>query len=530
MKSVTLEGDKFAIKFPYDPNLVESVRAITGRTYRPKDKTWLVPVTSYEEVKRLTDHGFTLTPEAQSTIDETSQRLQDNMKASASVEADLLIPELSGTLYPFQKAAVAYAVRNKSVFIADEMGLGKTIEALATLQATSSFPAAVVCPASLKLNWKREASVWLPHASLQILQGRSDTLINADITILNYEVLQDYSDQLKKLSLQAIVFDESHYLKNYKTKRTKVAKTIARRVPLRLALTGTPVLNRPNELLTQLQVLGRLDEFGGFWFFLNNYCAPTYSRFGTDYNGASNTAELHANLRRTCYIRRRKAQVLAQLPPKQHTAIPVSVHDYKREEDIFVAKAAELKPSRGVVEMDKLKRKVAYMKLDPITDWINEFIETGEKLVVFAHHIDIQQALLQRFPEAAHILGSDSPEVRDQNISKFQNDPDTKVIICSIKVAGVGITLTAASNVAFVELGWTPAEHSQAEDRCHRIGQEDSVNCWYFVGEDTIDEIILETLNNKSAIVDQVTDGSLKHRPLHIYDTIMRNLLKRRGG
>jgi len=506
VKSVTLEGNKFAIQFPYDPRLVESVRAITGRKYRPKDKTWLVPVTSYEEVKQLTKQGFTLTPEAQSTIDETSQRLQDNMKASASVEADL-----------------------KSVFIADEMGLGKTVEALATLQATSSFPAAVVCPASLKLNWKREVSTWLPHVSVQVLQGRSDTLTKADITILNYEILQDYFDQLKALRPKGIVFDEAHYLKNHKAQRTQVARKLARPVPLKLALTGTPVLNRPNELLTQLQVLGRLDEFGGFWFFLNNYCSPTYTRFGTSYDGASNTHKLHEQLRRTCYIRRRKAQVLTQLPPKQHTTIPVYVNNYKREEDLFVAKAAELKPSGGVVEMDKLKKKVAHMKLDPISDWITQFIENGEKLVVFAHHIDIQQALVQRFPKAAHILGTDSAQVRDQNVTQFQNDPDIRLAICSIKVAGVGITLTAASNVAFVELGWNPAEHSQAEDRCHRIGQQDSVNCWYFIGENTIDEIILDVLNNKAQVVDQITDGSLQHQPLHTYNTIMRNLLKRRG-
>ncbi|MDX6721666.1 MAG: SWI/SNF-related matrix-associated actin-dependent regulator of chromatin subfamily A-like protein 1, partial [Solirubrobacteraceae bacterium] len=176
------------------------------------------------------------------------------------------IPEvaarLGGTLQPFQWAGVRYALDARRVFIADEQGLGKTVEALAALEADDAFPAIVVCPASLKLNWERETRKWLPHRSVAVVEGRSAVPPSGDITILNYEIVAAHRDELARLRPQALVVDESHYCKNPKAKRTQAVRRLASAIPdegLRLALTGTPVLNHAEELISQLRVIGRLE-------------------------------------------------------------------------------------------------------------------------------------------------------------------------------------------------------------------------------------------------------------------------------
>jgi hypothetical protein len=435
------------------------------------------------------------------------------------------------------------AARHGGCLICDEPGLGKTVEALATIQAANAYPALVVCPASMKLMWQREARHWLPDRSVAVANG---TVPQADIVIINYDLLGRRLEQLAATTWQAVVLDESHYIKSGKAQRTKAALQLCERAPLRLLLSGTPLLNRPVELVSQLKALGRLDEFGGYWKFVGRYCGMTRSRYGIDVTGAANLDELHTLLRQRCYVRRTKTEVLTELPAKQRVAVPLDLDnatEYRRAErdvagylrdrateqarqdavrdgaDMFTAEhratvagkraASAAETAEQLVRIEALKRLAAQGKLVAAQGWITDFLDAaeGEKLVVFAHHVDMQTALWEAFPGAARLMAEDSVQERQANVDRFQTDPDCRLIVCSLTAGGVGITLTAASNVAFLELGWTPAAMSQAEDRVHRIGQRDAVTAWYLLAAGTIDEDIEALLEAKRAVVDAATDG-----------------------
>jgi hypothetical protein len=520
----------------------------------------------------LARHETWIAPEALSLLQEVREEhahAAGLVELSAATEApldDKVAPTLGGELKPFQRAGVSYLLKQRRAFLADEQGLGKTIEALATLEADGAYPAIVVCPASLKLNWLRELSLWLPHRSAQALTGtRGDVPVEpADVTVVNYDIVAARLSALSAIAPRALVLDESHYCKNAAAKRTQAVQQLSTAVPrdgLVLALTGTPVMNRPPELISQLRILGRLADFG------------SGAQFGKRFRGADAHLRLHWHLRARCFARRLKADVLPQLPAKTRAVVPIELDnepEYRLAERDLVAwlqsqpldlheldarVAAALRAER-LVRLNALKLLAARGKLHAALAWIHDFLSSGERLVVFAHHREIQRALIERFPGALHILGADSPAARDGALRAFQ-EPDTtgapaaapragagirgvangavdgravpragasnQLIVCSIEVAGHGITLTRASNVAFLELDWTPAKHDQAEDRCHRIGQEDTVNASYLLAAGTIDETIATLLERKRAVIGAVTDG-LEQDEEGVVDALVREL------
>ncbi|MEA2468660.1 MAG: SWI/SNF-related matrix-associated actin-dependent regulator of chromatin subfamily A-like protein 1, partial [Thermoleophilaceae bacterium] len=388
----------------------------------------------------------------------------------AEDDIELELPALGGELRPFQRAGVRYAIEQRRTFLADEQGLGKTVQALAALEADSAYPAVVVCPASLKLTWEREAAHWLPHRTTAVLSGRSARgweraeADQADIVILNYDIVGGHVRRLGERGLRAAVFDESHYCKEPRAKRTKACLSLARQVSedgLRLALTGTPILNRPKELVSQLRLIGRLDDFGSG--------AAMTRRF----RGSDALERLHWHLRSHCYVRRLKADVLPQLPPKRQVTIPVAlsneteyrlaernVVDWLRAQPLDLreleAKVAAALRNERLVQLNKLRQLAGRGKLDGAIAWLEDFVASGEPLVVFADHVELQQELVARFPGAVHVLGSDDARARDEAVRAFQSPDGPQVIVCSLRAAGQGLTLTRASNVAFLELDWTP--------------------------------------------------------------------------
>ncbi len=422
---------------------------------------------------------------------------------------------LGGELAPFQWAGVRYVLDARRAFLADEQGLGKTVEALAALEADGAYPAVVVCPASMKLGWQREASRWLPHRSVVIVEGRAAVPPSAEITILNYELVAAHRDALARRRPRAIVVDESHYCKNPRAKRTQAVRRLASAVVpdgLRLALTGTPVLNHADELIAQLRVIGRLEDFG------------SGARFSNQFRGQLSEERLHWHLRRHCFVRRLKSEVLPQLPAKRQVVVPVALanrDEYRlAEEDVIAwlrsqpldlselnARIAATLRAERLAQLGTLQRLAARGKLAAALAWIEDFLASGEALVVFARHVEVQQAVLARFPQALHLLGADSLREREAAIDAFQDPAGPSLIVGATRVAAQGITLTRASNVAFLELEWTPAIHDQAEDRCHRIGQHDAVTAWYLLAANTIDETMARLIHNKRAIVAAVTDG-----------------------
>jgi SWI/SNF-related matrix-associated actin-dependent regulator of chromatin subfamily A-like protein 1 len=523
----------FVLAPGHDAGLLDAFAALPGAVPGKSDKTGAHEHTSLPAIRVdpfcvpvldgfIADSNTWVAPDALVALQEIREQhahAAGLVALSGATDGALKVHGLGGELKPFQRAGVTYLLAQRRAFLADEQGLGKTIEAIATLQADGAFPAIVVCPASLKLNWLRELERWLPGRTAQMLNGAAarGAIAQADVTVVNYDIVAARIDALTALAPRAVVIDESHYCKNPGAKRTQAVHRLAAAVPpdgLVLALTGTPVMNRPPELISQLRILGRLGDFG------------SGAQFGKRFRGPDAHHRLHWHLRARCFARRLKADVLPQLPPKRRAVVPVELDnepEYRLAEQDIVAwlrsqpldlreldarVAAALRAER-LVRLNALKLLAARGKLHAALAWIHDFLSSGERLVVFARHREIQHAVLERFPGALHILGDDSQVARDDSLRGFQapDDSGNQLIVCSIEVAGQGITMTRASNVAFLELDWTPAKHDQAEDRCHRIGQASAVNVSYLLAADTIDETIAALLERKRAVIAAVTDG-----------------------
>jgi SWI/SNF-related matrix-associated actin-dependent regulator of chromatin subfamily A-like protein 1 len=511
-------GERLVLETFWDPEIQVAFEQLPGtKVNEVKLDAWIVDQLD-EFIARHNVRVQPMAAEALSRLAEEQRAAQRSVARSRATSADP-IPEvaarLGGELSPFQWAAVRYALDHRRTFLADEQGLGKTVEALGALEAADAFPAVVICPASMKLTWERESAKWLPHRTRTVVSGRNGYPEHADITILNYDIVEAHRETLGRRKPMAVVADESHYCKNPQAKRTKAVRRLADQVPdqgLRLALTGTPVMNHADELIAQLRVIGRLKDFG------------SGASFSRQFEGELSEERLHWHLRRHCFVRRLKSEVLPQLPAKRQVVVPVTLNneqEYRLAEDdviewlrtqpldlkVLDAKIAAALRAERLAQLSALQRLAARGKLAAAITWIHDFLNSGEALVVFARHREVQDAVLAKFPDAVHILGGDSMTARERAIERFQQPDGPPLIICATRAAAQGITLTRSSNVCFLELEWTPAIHDQAEDRCHRIGQSDSVTAWYLLAAGTIDETMARLIKRKREIVDAVTDG-----------------------
>ncbi len=337
---------------------------------------------------------------------------------------------LGGELAPFQWAAVRYALQARRTFLADEQGLGKTVEALAAARGRRRLPGGRRLPGldEAQLGSARRAR-WLGHRSVAVIEGRVAVPPSADITILNYEIVAAHREALARRRPRAIVIDESHYCKNPQAKRTQAVRRLAGAVPadgLRLALTGTPVLNHADELIAQLRVIGRLEDFG------------SGARFSRQFQGERSEERLHWHLRRRCFVRRLKSEVLPQLPAKRQVVVPMALtnaSEYRlAERDVIEwlraqpldlselnAKIAAALRAERLAQLGTLQRLAARGKLHAALGWIADFLVSGEPLVVFARHVEVQEAVLARFPDALHLLGRDSTAAREAAVRAFQS-------------------------------------------------------------------------------------------------------------
>jgi SNF2 family DNA or RNA helicase len=463
--------------------------------------------------------------------------------ASRSVDAEISIPSIKAELLPYQRAGVSYASNARRTFIADEMGLGKTLQAIATIEyVQDSYPAVVVCPPSLILNWKAEYNRWLPERKVAVVTNRREFPENGtyDVVVVGYSNITKWEKELSRH--RSYVFDESHYCKTVTAQRTKSAQKIAKSAPkdgIVLCLTGTPVTNRPSEYASQLEILGRLKEFGGLWGFYRRYCNAYQDSFGQwNITGHSHLDELNDKLRGVCYIRRTKEQVLSELPPVIHSPVVVEgsvagMKEYKKAEaDIIqylVDRAKQIARELGepvgsaavvarikaesnehLVRLSVLRRLSARAKMPIVEEWVQERIDDGKKVVIAAHHRDIVDELARKFGNL-RIQGGMSVEEVEEQKRKFQTLPvsEAPVIVLSIQAAKTGHTLTSAQDVLFVELPWTPADVDQTYSRCHRLGQKGSVVATYMLTHGTIDKDIYSLIERKRSVVNVATDGGV---------------------
>lgn len=518
-KCTLLNADTMKLEFGYDPSLINRVKTLSGRKFvkTATQRYWTAP-TSKLNIKQVLNMGFELPIELQTALKSTAKSY-----------------DYSGMLMQLRPYQIAGADRlagelKLNGMLADEMGLGKSAQALAALWAKrkTAFPALIVCPGSLKYVWASEITKWLPDISVRVLNGRCNrqkyTYRNEyEITVINYDILADWGNNagwaqiLKETGFQTAIFDECHKMKNPKAKRTMAILDMGKGIANKIALSGTPIESRPIEFFTTLQLVAP-KLFPNYWTYGTRYCGGVQNGFGVKFNGASNTQELNDILTENCMIRRRKADVLTELPPKQRQVIPVQI-DMRQYGDMEKSLVSFLQKSKGVMtaqdqanvlaQIERCKQAAVLGKLKQAQEFIENYLETGKKLVVFATHTFTLDALEGAFlGHCVRIDGSTAMSKREAIVNKFQTDKNTTLFLGNIKAAGVGLTLTTASDTLTLELGWTPGEHEQAEDRVHRIGQQaDSVMAYYMIAKDTIEQKIMELLDEKRKILSQVLDG-----------------------
>lgn len=533
----TLTPDCYKVTFNYHPMLVKCVKRIPSARYHADGNWWEVSSYHQQYLKLMEQwaksHRF-VTSVLWLQDDEKVPTYEPLPMPELTVAHNLLIEP-----YEFQKQGIAYAIEHKRCIMGDEQGLGKTVEAIGVLTVTRALPALVVCPASLKVNWQRELkkfgglnAIILNDSNQRTWQRffeirKQNGQMCADVAIVNYESLKKFFvakirregrftlksvdfDPRKDL-FRTIIIDESHKCKSVQTQQSKFVQGIAAGKEYILELTGTPVVNNNEDLVQQLRIMNRLEDFGGYSKFMGRYCQGL--------NKSSHLKELNYYLRKYCFFRRQKKDVLTQLPAKTRSYLITEIANSKEyrdaERDIIqylrnYQDADDEKVQRTIrgavmVKMGILKQISARGKVDGAKEIIHNIVDGGQKLIVFCFLKEVVQALKQEFRDAVTVTGDDNTQQKQYAVDRFQTDERCKLIILNYRSGGTGLTLTAASNVLFVEFPWTYSDCCQAEDRAHRNGQKNAVNCVYLLGEDTIDEYMYNLIQRKKDVSNGVT-------------------------
>ena len=531
----TEKGQCYAVTFDrYRQQVVDKLKSsVSIRWWDKQTGAWMIPATNKckAELDQLTYYVRHFEPVQWGTVSQ-SQAEED----IAFQIPDM--PELEGDHglkvqpYPYQLQGIARGLQLKRFINGDDMGLGKTLESIATINKAGAFPCLVICPNVVKINWQREWHKFTDKKAMVLTDSVRDswpffwqTGMN-QVFIVNYESLRKYFvrriTKAEKWTLKdvefhntiklfkSVIIDESHKVKSTATQQTKFCKGIATGKEYIILLTGTPVVNKPKDLVAQLGIMDRMIDMGGWKGFMLRYCSGP--------NQASNLKELNYKLWQHCFFRREKSKVLTQLPDKVRQIVTCEITkrkeyldaerdliDYlKRYKEVDDEKIQKSLKGEVMVRIGILKDITARGKLKEVIDFVKDFRENGKKIILFCNLHEIVDRLLVAFPSAVCVTGRQDMQEKQASVDAFQKNPKTDVIICSIKAASAGITLTAASDVAFIELPWTYADCDQAESRAHRIGQKDSVNCYYLLGRRTIDQKLYRIIEEKKHISNAV--------------------------
>jgi len=490
-------------------------------------KAWRITVANkdvVDEIFKMAEmFGIKYSEEAEKNMEAFIDYFDERIEMSSADDSKFNVKGLGGELFPFQTAGVRFAEElDGRLLIADEMGLGKTVQALAYLQHHPEVrPAVIIVPNCVKENWRRETIKWVSQNNETVVVNGGKDFVSGDITILNYDIVKKHKDAILDLNPQCVILDESHYIKNFKAQRTKAVQEICRASPHIIALSGTPMLNRPIELWTVANMIAP-NTFNNWQKFVKRYCAGFQDSYGWNVSGSSNLDELQALLRQTMMIRRLKADVLKELPEKMRETVFMDVSgkawsDYMEVETNFInwlkenlgedEKLSDKLMAEAILKINKLRTKIVDAKMKSVKEWVNNFMDSSTgKLVLFCHHRKTIKAMKEAFPDILSISGEDSAEDRQKAVDSFQNDDSKRLIVLTFGAGGVGLTLTKAQNVAFIELAWRPADLSQAEDRIHRIGQEGQVTAWYLLVPNSIDETMMGMINEKMEVSAKALD------------------------
>lgn len=566
----------------FDKELVTKIKKIPLIKFDGTDKTWKVKVnqTTVKYIYLFSKyHKFDIPTEFEKLYTQYQNQNKLNEELSKAKESTFQIkPNYNGTPYPFQIAGVEFLINNsKRAFMGDEQGLGKTIQTILSIHHLDLFPLLIICPNTLRHNWKTEFKMWLPYITdndIGIVSRKSSIEeYQKKIVLCNYDIFSRVKPKdpfildLKKLNFKLLVLDESHYCKNSKSNRTKSIISVSKFINNKILLSGTGSTGRNVDLVSQLNILGVLKEFGGSTAFKDRYCDPQISPYGMTFSGNTNNEELHTKLRQICYLRRNKKDVLLDLPDKIRSAVYIEIDNmkkYKKAEldivkyvldlklnDEEILKSLEgldpkirkltldsismetktkTKMGKALIELQKLNEIILEGKTKGIIEWVENFFEStnNQKLVLFANRTKFIKTIASHF-KCDFITGEVELEDRQKIINDFQTNPSKKLLILNEKIGSVGITLTAASYLAFCEIPDRPNTINQSEDRIHRIGQKNVANIYFFVGKDTINEThynkVIELMKITNTVNAGIKDETIIHNSYDVRYDIFKSMI-----
>lgn len=439
--------------------------------------------------------------------------------------------------FPYQCAGIDYLTKVKKALLADEQGLGKTIQVIGMLNNVRPKRTLIICPASLKINWAEEIKTWghFYFHNIDIVDGGKHAMKeSATVRIVNYEMCHKLKDAIGK-DYDQVILDEAHYLQNHEAKRTEAIigpQGIARHTERVVAITGTPLSNRPIELWPMLASI------------FANYMPPEFlvrkkyayhfcdaweetiriydpKRRGVRYvkqlncDGASNIKTLNYLLRERFMLRRKKSEVLPQLPKKVYSVVniaaPRQVKTVLKQEENYreeVLRAIETgRRLPALEEMASVRQEIAVLKIPYTVEFVENLLKSEQKVILFVYHTAVARELQEIFQNKNYgvsmLIGSTPTKKRDKAVKDFQ-EGDNRIFIGNIVAAGTGLTLTAASNVVFVECSWVPGQNEQAVDRAHRISQTKQVNAYFLVWYGSMDAQILKSSIRKQKVINGV--------------------------
>lgn len=568
MKRITLYNDHLEFSFPYDYDLKEKVKGISPAcSFDGTNRVWRLPVSAIQVDtianldKLVTDHQFNvpdMVKDRLKTVREEREAFK-KLATASNHEMDLSDIYLADgiTLRPYQKAGVEFLIRSKVAILGYVMRLGKSLTAGVAIKKQRAFPLLVVTTASTKLHWQNEFTNKLLVTNCHVLNGKSEyELPEADVYIINYAILPDHVYALKKINFKSIIVDEIH---NFGSKSKKPAGKdaygrsrhnrysalydLTKNIEIKYGLTGTLFRNNIKELANILDVMGIMSEKLGMnsWKFLHTFTHAEHTGWGWKFSGGKNLDQLNELLVASgTFLRKTKEDVLTELPKVQTTILPVEIsnrREYKQLEngirvllntgkhplpdddlEFLGASTEDLRKKYGgtnarieyirevIKQLTLLRECVGRGKVESAIEWIEDFLrETDERLVVFAHHKSVQQALLQHFKGACSILAEYSPEKREEERQKFSNN---RLIICSLKAAGEGISLAAANTVLHTEYWWNPAIMDQASARVEEVGKLDPINIYYLSAENSIDQYSEAVIAEKRILTTAVSESN----------------------
>ena len=429
--------------------------------------------------------------------------------------------------FDHQKEAITKLVSNKKYILADDMGLGKTSSAIMASINLKLKKVLVVCPASLKVNWKREIENYSDEP-IGIVEGKKWE--DGKYVIINYDILKNFhslpKDSDKKTQIldskfDLVIIDEAHYVSNGKAQRTKLVNNLTSKIERLWLLSGTPMTSRPMNYYNLLKLVG--SRVANNWInYVRRYCDGKqifrgYRKIWLTF-GATNLEELRDKTNDKV-LRRLKEDVL-ELPDKIITPVYMELKSkvYESEMGEYLDWRRQNR-NRGLsIQLSKLmqvRQIIAMEKVKETTQLIDQCLQQDKKVIVFTNFTTPLMTLHEKYKKESVILnGAMKKEDRQKSVDSFQNDDKVKVFIGNVRAAGVGITLTAAEVVIFNDLSFVPSDMSQCEDRAFRIGQDKKVSCIYPIYDNTIERTIYEIVNKKKSVIDTVMGDNINEEDI----------------